>query len=172
MHAPYVEFSAGGSSGPEARTNRYKREIPEISAGTTVNNANAGNTRNTKGKIKRTGTLRARVSARRRTSPRSCAESSPSVRVNGAPVCKEDVTVSDIRISSGEDSAPICKASENDAPSSHECTTLRNATADCEGTQFAASMHAWYGDAPERNATCNSSALMGISAFWIMRIRS
>ena len=59
--------------------------MPETSTGTTVSNANAGRTQNTRGKSNRTGTVRARASARRRASARTSCDNVASDAAIGAP---------------------------------------------------------------------------------------
>ncbi len=61
--------------------------MPSNSTGTTVSNANAGRTQNTRGKSRRTGTVRARASARRRTSARTSCDNAPATRRRCAEPC-------------------------------------------------------------------------------------
>ena len=58
---------------------------PAATAGTTVSNPNAGSTRKTRGKSSRTGTVRARASARRRRSRRDSAARRASESLTAAP---------------------------------------------------------------------------------------
>ena len=60
--------------------------MPSSSTGTTVSNTNAGSTQNTRGKSRRTGTVRGgEASARRRTSARTSWASRPRAAAAGVP---------------------------------------------------------------------------------------
>ena len=140
---------------------RCRRSQPST-AGTTVSRPNAGRTRKTRGKRRRTGTVRARASARRRSAVRCSAASRASASTTGAPNRSEARSASQSGTSPGSARPEVVERVGEAAPERAGAADARRArAASVGGAHRAATSTARNGVHPAPTATASRSTVTG-----------